>query len=190
MKTIECQTLGITMILLGILFLSGIIPLVKAEEIDFFDKVVRVIDGDTFEITSGNRVRLADIDAPEYGENGYYDAKWYLEDLIENHYVGLDVDDIHVTDQYGRYVCVVYVHIPNTDYVMNVNKALLIEEVAVIKDYHNEFNPYIWTLYVHEDAIPEFPSLLILLIFMIATLLTVLIYTTHSFKLSINKEVE
>lgn len=29
-----------------------------------------VIDGDTFDVISGDRVRLADVDAPEYYEEG------------------------------------------------------------------------------------------------------------------------
>jgi len=178
-KKRKLQGIVTIMIFVGISVLTSIMPLVKAEEIDFFAKVSRVIDGDTFE-TEEIIIRLADIDAPEYGENGYYTAKWYLEGLIENHYVGVDVDDIYTTDQYGRYVCVVYVHIPNTDYVMNVNKALLVEGVAVIDDYPNEFNPYLWTLFVHVDAIPEFSSFVIMPLFMIATLGIAIVYTIRS----------
>ncbi len=37
-----------------------------------------VVDGDTFDVTSGDRIRLADVDAPEYGESGYDDAKNFL----------------------------------------------------------------------------------------------------------------
>lgn len=132
-----------------------------------------VIDGDTFETISGDRIRLADIDAPEYGESGYYDAKQCLEDLIYGRAVYLDIDDVYETDPYGRLVCVVYIRHSSTHY-KNVNKALLVEGVAVISNYYNEFNPYDWTLYVHEDDIPELSSLIILPLFMLASFLAAL----------------
>ena len=150
-------------------------------EIDVITVVSRVIDGDTFDTTSEGRIRLADVDAPEYGESGYYDAKQCLEDLIDGKTVYLDIDDIYETDPYDRLVCVVYVRHSSTHYT-NVNKALLVEGVAVIDNYYNEFNPYSWTLYVHEDEIPEFPSLLILPLFMIATLVAVIIYEKNGMK--------
>jgi hypothetical protein len=70
---------------------------------------------------------------------------------------------------------VVYVRHNSTHYV-NVNKALLVEGVVVIEDHDNEFDPYTWTLYIHENTIPEYTSLLVLPLFMIATLLTVTIH--------------
>jgi len=151
------------------------VPVVLAGEIDATTVVSWVVDGDTFDTNSGYRIRLADIDAPEYGEPGYYDAKNFLIDLIYGKTVYLDIDDIYETDKYGRLICVVYVKHNSTHY-KNVNKALLVEGVAVIKNYYNEFNPYTWTLYVPKEAIPEFPSLIILPLFMITTLLAVIIY--------------
>ena len=168
-------------ICVGILVLPLIIPVVVAAEIDATTVVDWVIDGDTFDTTSGHRVRLADIDAPESGESGYHDAKDALISLVYGKKVYLDIDDIYETDQYGRLVCVVYVKSSST-YYTNVNKALLVEGVAVIKNYHNEFNPNTWTLHIHKDAIPEFPSFLILPLFMIATLTAVIIYAMRSHK--------
>lgn len=161
--------------LILILLVPCFVPVVLAGEIDATTIVDWVIDGDTFDTTSGDRVRLADIDAPESGEPGYYDAKNSLISLVYGKTVYLDIDDIYETDKYGRLVCVVYVKSSSTHY-KNINKALLVEGVAVIMNYHNEFDPYIWTLYVDKDAIPEFSSLLILPLFMIATLLVVIIY--------------
>ena len=42
-------------------------------------KVKRVIDGDTFELRSGERVRIADFNAPELGERGGQQAKRRLQ---------------------------------------------------------------------------------------------------------------
>ena len=160
--------------LLLFLFLCCLL-VVLAAEADATTVVSRVIDGDTFDTTSEGRVRLADVDAPEYGESGYYDAKQFLEDLVDGKTVILDIDDVYETDPYGRLVCVVYVRHNSTHFV-NVNKALLVEGVAVIKNYDNEFSPYTWTLYVHENAVPEFPAFLVLPVFMIITLLVVIVY--------------
>ena len=44
--------------------------------------VSRVIDGDTFELCSGETARLLCVDTPEKGEEGYEEAKVFLEDLI------------------------------------------------------------------------------------------------------------
>jgi micrococcal nuclease len=144
-------------------------------EIDATAVVDWVIDGDTFDTTSGDRVRLADVDTPEYGEPGYYDARDFLITLVEGKLVYLDIDDVYGTDKYGRLICVVYVEF-NSTHFLNVNKALLVEGVAVIRNYDNEFNPYIWTLYVSKGEIPEFASIVILLLFMTTTLLAVIAY--------------
>lgn len=46
------------------------------------EKVVRVIDGDTLELESKQRIRLITIDAPELGFCGSEEAKNYLEKLV------------------------------------------------------------------------------------------------------------
>ena len=133
-----------------------------------------VIDGDTFYATSGDKIRLADIDAPESNETGYDNAKSMLTSLVYNRQVYLDIDDVYRTDTYGRLVCVVYVDY-NSTHIKNVNKALLVGGVATIWDHENEFNPSMWTLYVQKAVIPEFPSTVVLTIFLVTIILAVLI---------------
>jgi len=140
--------------LILILLVPCFVPVVLAGEIDATTVVDWVIDGDTFDTTSGDRVRLADIDAPESGELGYYDAKNFLISLVYDKTVHLDIDDIYETDKYGRLVCVVYVKHNSTHY-KNVNKALLVEGYAVIWNFNNEFNPSTWTLYCPKEEHPE-----------------------------------
>lgn len=75
--------------------------------------VTRVIDGDTFEIETGETVRLIGIDTPEtvhpikpvecYGP----EASNFLKNLIENEEVIL-IRDLSNTDQYGRLLRYVY----------------------------------------------------------------------------------
>ena len=75
------------------------------EEVSF--TVTKVIDGDTIEINTGERVRLICIDTPEKGEEGYNEAKDYLEDLILNKEVKLE-KDISETDKYDRLLRHIY----------------------------------------------------------------------------------
>ena len=122
-------------------------------EIDETTQVTKVIDGDTFYIPD-DRVRLADIDAPENGtEPGFSIAKYALANMVGGKTVYLDTDQKSGRDQYGRLVAIVYVRYNSTHY-LNVNKALLAQGVAVEYDFsNNEFSPVSWTLYVrYADA--------------------------------------
>jgi hypothetical protein len=136
-----------------------------------------VIDGDTFDTAEGYRIRLADIDAPEYYEDGYQSAKDFLISLINGKTVYLDIDDIYRTGPYGRLICVVYVTYNSTHY-LNVNKALLVEDYAEISNFDNEFNPYSWSLYILKQTIPEFPSWIFIPLFLVITSLAFLVKKT------------
>ena len=66
-------------------------------------KVTRVIDGDTFETETGEKVRLIGINAPEISDLFGQEAKQYLSDLIENKTVVLQSDNISKDrDRYQR----------------------------------------------------------------------------------------
>jgi len=117
-------------------------------EVDVIARVYKVIDGDTFDAFPVGRVRLADIDAPEYWEEGYEEAREFLESLVLNKKVYLDVDDESVMDRYNRLVCIVYVEY-NSTHLLNVNFLLVRKGYAEISDYLNEFNPSQWKLYVY-----------------------------------------
>ena len=118
-------------------------------EIDAQGSVTKVVDGDTLDVSNFGRIRLADIDAPETGEAGYNEAKNYLNSLVYNRLVYIDMDE--KLDPYDRFVCVIYVRW-NSTHLLNVNEALLNKDVAVISNYQNEFNPDTWTLYVYQPA--------------------------------------
>lgn len=145
-------------------------------KVDKTSTVLMVVDGDTFDLTTGETIRLADIDTPEQGEEGYTEAKNYMIDLVEGKTVYIDIDDVSRTDSYGRLVCVVYVKY-NSTHCINVNEALLCNGYAVEWDHsNNEFNPSDWSEYVLTETIPEFPSLLVLPILMIAVAFGALLY--------------
>lgn len=76
--------------------------------ISFFEvlnasKVTRVIDGDTFEIETGEKVRLIGINAPEISDIFGVESKEYLIQLIEGKEVELLDDNLsNKTDRYNR----------------------------------------------------------------------------------------
>lgn len=164
--------------------IGAVIPQARCSsgEIDATTVVDYVIDGDTFDTTMGERIRLADIDAPESGEPGYSSAKDFLFHAVYGKTVYLDIDDVNGVwkrDPYGRMVCMVYVDYNSTHY-RNVNEALLESHYAVISNYQNEFNPYAWTLYISKDSIPEYSSLAFLLLILMTMLVAAVIYKRKS----------
>lgn len=70
------------------------------------EKVARVIDGDTIEMASGERVRLMGIDTPEKRRTGYQEAKDYLIHRLLGKEVKLD--RIKKREKYGRTLAYVY----------------------------------------------------------------------------------
>lgn len=68
--------------------------------------VTRVIDGDTIDIDTGERVRLLGIDTPEIGECYYEESTAFLRAWIEGETVRLerDVRERDVHDRLLRYV--------------------------------------------------------------------------------------
>ena len=89
-----------------------------AWEIDEQGKVTNIVDGDTFDIDNGERIRLADTSAPEPGESGGSEATSILTSLINGKTVYIDTDPQR---NYGRLVAVVYVKHNSTHY-KNINK--------------------------------------------------------------------
>lgn len=114
-----------------ILLVSGCIE----EETVF---VTRVIDGDTFETSDGEKIRLLGINAPEKHEYYYEESTEFLKDLIENKYVRLEGDETD-KDWYGRELRYVYI---GNEFV----NVLMLEEgyarIYLLKDrkYQNIFS--------------------------------------------------
>lgn len=149
-------------------------------EVDLISTVNHIQDGDTFALESGHWVRLADIDTPESGEFGYYEAGKYLSDLIYQKKVYLDIDDIYTYDYDGtgnRLVCLVYVPFNETHYI-NVNKALLVSRHAVTYDFYNEFMPNEWSLFTPKIYVFTFYEIRVMS-GAIALVFTVVIYLMY-----------
>jgi micrococcal nuclease len=88
--------------------------------------VTRIIDGDTFEIDTGERVRLICINTPEKDNPGYETSKKFLENLIFNKTVTLE-KDISDKDQYERLLRYAYVEDESTkgDGIIFVNREIV-----------------------------------------------------------------
>jgi micrococcal nuclease len=70
--------------------------------------VSEVIDGDTFSVTGGGRVRMMGINTPEADQYFYEEAKEVLSLMIDKTSVFLE-QDISDTDKYGRFLRYVFV---------------------------------------------------------------------------------
>jgi len=68
---------------------------------DYF--VRYVVDGDTFFVEELGKIRLLNIDTPERGEAGFFEAKERLEELAGGRWVTLHFD-MELFDRYGRYL--------------------------------------------------------------------------------------
>jgi endonuclease YncB( thermonuclease family) len=110
------------------------------EKVSIFNEssfyVTRVIDGDTFELESGEIVRLLCVNAPEKGERGYEEAKEFLSSLILDKKVLMKAD-LTDKDKYSRLLRYVLVE----DVVGNillVNRELVNYGHAKIYSYGND----------------------------------------------------
>jgi micrococcal nuclease len=86
--------------------------------------VIKVIDGDTFTINSGETIRLLCVDTPEKGKKGYENATDFLETLILNKEVIL-ISSITDKDDYNRSLRYVYVNSPSLSEPLFVNQLIL-----------------------------------------------------------------
>ena len=77
-------------------------------------KVVRVIDGDTFVIEGGERVRMIGINAPELKDIYGVESKNHLKTLIESKYVHLIMGDVTANKDYFKRL-LRFVYLDSTD---------------------------------------------------------------------------
>ena len=73
-----------------------------------FYLVTKVIDGDTVELSSGEKLRYIGIDTPEKKEPFYSEAKNYNRRLLEGKKIKIELD-VQENDKYGRLLGYVYV---------------------------------------------------------------------------------
>ncbi len=99
--------------------------------------VYKVIDGDTIELSNGEKVRLLGINAPEVGEKYYEEARDFLSNLIEGKEVILETD-LEKKDNYGRKLAFVFLGDLNINVEMVKSGLAHTYKLNKISKYKNE----------------------------------------------------
>src|ERR687889_1296891 len=117
MITIKNKRLLFIGIIILIIILSSTYALYKANyreenkkqtNIEFEGIVNHIVDGDTLDIND-NRIRLALVNTPERGQEGYMKAKKLVQSLCLNKKGEVNIDDGQRRgDRYGRDIGIVY----------------------------------------------------------------------------------
>ncbi len=145
MHHLKLVIIAFSLLLLAFLFFNAIATGIN---IDSTATATTVIDGSSFMINSGETVKLAGIDTPSSGQQGYSEAKNYLTNMVQGKTVYLDIDNLATPDQYGTLMSVAYLDYNSTHYE-NVNMAMLVNNYAVPSSLSNsEFNPSSWTWFI------------------------------------------
>jgi hypothetical protein len=124
--------------------------------VDAVTTVKEVLSGDTFTTTSGATIKLADIRAPQKGEQGFDDSVNFLNSSLRNQLgainftgtqVFLDFDSENESKTSDNFLAVAYISYNETFY-LNVNEFLRENPSShvITANSPNDFNPYSWTI--------------------------------------------
>ena len=102
------RTLGLALVLLALSTAALWAQTPNIEMCSIEGECVKVLDGDTIQLRSGERIRLLGIDTPETGEPFAYDAKRFTRKMVNFHTIRLELDEAE-RDTYGRLLAHVYV---------------------------------------------------------------------------------
>ena len=99
--------LAILLALLGFLggtqYQKSVVPVLPATPtLPTTASVSRVVDGDTFELDTGQAVRLYGISCPDYNEPFYEEAANFTEQFIEDRTVTLEYESGYESDKFDR----------------------------------------------------------------------------------------
>ena len=143
-------------VILSALTLLLSICLAAGSHDEAYGRVVKVVDGDTFDVQLQDnilsedliRVRLADIDCPETRGSKACEAgkkaSAYTRSWLLSTYVFLDLDDKTGKDRYDRWVAIAYLS-EDGNPGRNFNKMIVDAGHAIIEDFkNNEFDPESW----------------------------------------------
>jgi len=100
----------------------------------YFEQVTvsRVVDGDTIELQSGERVRFVGIDAPEFGEVGFHEARIFVvEKISQNRGVVYLQQSGNDTDHFGRLRRYVWLSIPQNSNNPVERRNLLLNQILL-----------------------------------------------------------
>jgi hypothetical protein len=114
-------------------------------------RVTYVYAGDTLVLDNEeNSIKLADIKPIDLVVLSTIN---YLREKTFGKIVVLDISYTYRFDSYDRIMAIVYADHNSTHY-LNLNKALVVENLTTLRNEPNDFNPYFWSLYVPKSSIP------------------------------------
>ena len=124
------------LIIIGTIFVSSCA--IKYETIEKNTAMIsKVIDGDTIELETGERVRLLGINAPEMGQPYHEEATNTLKELIENKTVILE-SDVEDKDRYGRFLRYIFLNNKNINVEMVEGGYVNVYVIPPNTKYENE----------------------------------------------------
>jgi endonuclease YncB( thermonuclease family) len=147
-------------LIIAFVVLTSLFSLIAAQSISAYNTgaVAAVIDGGSFQLSSGGTIKLAAIDTPSSGQAGYAESKNYLTALIQGKTVYLDKGTVETADQQGRLLCIVYIDFNSTHYE-NINMAMIQNGYAAPNNTNtNGFNPETWTWFVLKQTPTSTPN--------------------------------
>jgi len=134
-KTIALVLVCIIILIILLSIAINLISKSEEEQTAISDNlVVKVIDGDTFQIASGETIRLICVDTPETGTEGADEAANFLFSLIYNREARLE-SDIDDKDAYGRLLRYAYVDYNGEE--IFVNKEIVSQGYGTLFPYGN-----------------------------------------------------
>ena len=106
-QKILAPLLAVILTLLGFLggtqYQKSIVPaLPDAPALPTTAAVSRIVDGDTFELTTGQSVRLYGISCPDYNEPFYEEATDFTTEFIEGQTITLEYESGYESDKFDR----------------------------------------------------------------------------------------
>lgn len=123
------------LLFLLLIFISGCVSgeIVKDTKVvlDGPFNVTKIIDGDTIDINTSERIRFSGINAAEKGKCYYKEAKEKVKELIYGKDVFIE-KDIDNKDKYGRLLR--YIYLGN----LNVNKYLVENGYVIVFDKYKD----------------------------------------------------
>jgi micrococcal nuclease len=110
-----------------------------SEGIEISGPVTNVVDGDTLDLSGSVRIRLALVNTPEEGQEGFDSAKKFVEDLCLFKNGEVDIDDGQRQGSFGRDIGVVYCERTNlNEALMNASLATISTEFCDVSEFADE----------------------------------------------------
>lgn len=110
-----------------------------SEGIEISGPVTNVVDGDTLDLSGSVRIRLALVNTPEEGQEGFDSAKKFVEDLCLFKNGEVDIDDGQRQGSFGRDIGVVYCEQTNlNEALMNASLATISTEFCEISEFADD----------------------------------------------------